>query len=512
MRNDELLVGGARRAATPDNVVISPGPGRPEHPRDVGVSLEVLRRADGAGARRLPRPPGARLRRRRHGRARARGHARAPQPRSTTTGARCSPGIPQGFLAVRYHSLVVGVVPPALRVTAWTPDGVIMALEHRARPLFGVQFHPESVGTAHGRALLENFRDLDPARRARPRGARAGGDRTRGPAAAPRRPARARSTAAGWTPGASPRRSFGALFADHEHAVWLDSSRSGAGRRALLVHRRARRAARPGRRATTSPPARVAVERASGREVRAESVLRLLPARARAPARGRARSCRSTSSAASPGYLGYELKAECGGRASARLAAARRRARALRPADRLRPPRAPRPPARARRRRRRARRPTRGWRPPTRRLRALAREPPPLPPAPAAAGHAALRAARRARGVPGQHRRLPARDLRGRELRGLPDDRAAQRRRRSTRCAAYRTLRARNPAPFAALLRLGERLGAELLARAVPARRPRPRRRVAPDEGHRGAGGRADRGRLPRGRAAARRARPAPRT
>src|ERR671923_2287058 len=73
-------------------------------------------------------------------------------------------GIPQGFLAVRYHSLVVGVVPPELRVTAWTPDGVIMGLEHRARPLFGVQFHPESVSTRHGRRIAENFRDLTRAR------------------------------------------------------------------------------------------------------------------------------------------------------------------------------------------------------------------------------------------------------------------------------------------------------------------------------------------------------------
>src|SRR4051812_24059442 len=78
-------------------------------------------------------------------------------------------GLPQDFLAVRYHSLVVGTVPPELRVTAWTPDGVIMALEHRTRPLFGVQFHPESVSTRCGRALLANFRDRTPRRRRAPR-------------------------------------------------------------------------------------------------------------------------------------------------------------------------------------------------------------------------------------------------------------------------------------------------------------------------------------------------------
>jgi para-aminobenzoate synthetase len=163
VRNDELPwreLAGLR----PDNVVISPGPGRPERSRDAGVSLDVLRGADvpvlgvclghqelayawGGAIEHAPEVMHGRLSPIRH------------------DGSSLFARIPQGFLAVRYHSLVVGSVPRELRVTAWTPDGVIMALEHRARPLFGVQFHPESVSTRHGRALLENFRDLTPRRR-----------------------------------------------------------------------------------------------------------------------------------------------------------------------------------------------------------------------------------------------------------------------------------------------------------------------------------------------------------
>src|SRR3954463_1640489 len=168
VRNDELpwteLLG-----LDPDNVVISPGPGRPEHPRDAGVSLDVLRRAEVPvlgvclGHQELAYALGGTIT---HAREVMHGRLSRSRHDASTLFA----GIPQGFLAVRYHSLVVGAVPRELRVTAWTPDGVIMALEHRARPLFGVQFHPESISTAHGRALLENFRDLTPGRsRIRPR-------------------------------------------------------------------------------------------------------------------------------------------------------------------------------------------------------------------------------------------------------------------------------------------------------------------------------------------------------
>jgi anthranilate synthase component 2 len=71
-------------------------------------------------------------------------------------------GLPSPFTATRYHSLAVdrATLPPELEVTAWTEDGEIMGLQHRSRPIHGVQFHPESILTEHGHALIANFLDL----------------------------------------------------------------------------------------------------------------------------------------------------------------------------------------------------------------------------------------------------------------------------------------------------------------------------------------------------------------
>src|SRR5919202_1066310 len=166
MRNDELpweeLV-----ALRVDGIVISPGPGRPEHARDVGVSLEVLRRAEVPvlgvclGHQALAHIAGGEV-----DHAPEVMHGRLTSIRHDGQGL--FEGIPQDFAAVRYHSLAVRSVPAALRVTAWTPDEVVMGLEHRTRPLWGVQFHPESISTEHGRTLVGNFRDLARAPRRRP--------------------------------------------------------------------------------------------------------------------------------------------------------------------------------------------------------------------------------------------------------------------------------------------------------------------------------------------------------
>ena len=159
VRNDEAswdeLV-----ALSCDNVVISPGPGRPERIEDFGVCAAAIRHSElpllgvcighqgiGAayGASVIAAPDSV------HGRLSPVRHDGSP----------LFAEIPQEFQAVRYHSLCVEQpLPDELRATAWTGAGLLMAIEHRERPLWGVQFHPESVCTEFGRRLIENFRDL----------------------------------------------------------------------------------------------------------------------------------------------------------------------------------------------------------------------------------------------------------------------------------------------------------------------------------------------------------------
>lgn len=159
--NDVVDLGAIRDGAW-SHVVISPGPGSPGRPEDVGACLEVLRSAPvpvlgvclghqslavafGGTVHRAPMPM--------HGRLSTVCH----------DGTGLFRGIPSSFPAVRYHSLAVDArLPACLSPTAHSEDGVIMALAHRSLPRYGVQFHPESVGTAFGACLVANFLDLRP--------------------------------------------------------------------------------------------------------------------------------------------------------------------------------------------------------------------------------------------------------------------------------------------------------------------------------------------------------------
>jgi para-aminobenzoate synthetase len=134
-------------------------------------------------------------------------------------------GIPQGFPVVRYHSLAITGMGPEGNVCAWANDGVVMGIEHRTRPLWGVQFHPESIATEHGAKLVENFYALARQRKEPPVRA------TKRPDNTPRRTQAARAGGAKaelkmrTIPGeASTEALFERLFGEEEHAFWLDSA------------------------------------------------------------------------------------------------------------------------------------------------------------------------------------------------------------------------------------------------------------------------------------------------
>ncbi|MGW8066314.1 aminodeoxychorismate synthase component I [Streptomyces ziwulingensis] len=224
-----------------DNVVLSPGPGTPHRPADFGLCATIAEEARlpvlgvCLGHQGLALAHGARV-------------GRAPEPRHGRTsavrhdGTGLFEGLPFPLEVVRYHSLAVTDLPPELEATAWSPDGVLMALRHRTLPLWGVQFHPESIGTREGHRLLGNFRRLTERHHASGSGgARPAGPAPAGDTPAPAAPAPAARRAAD-APGAvrrlrvlaeqlparwDPEVAFDTLFRTGEHPFWLDSSRPG---------------------------------------------------------------------------------------------------------------------------------------------------------------------------------------------------------------------------------------------------------------------------------------------
>ena len=312
-----------------DNVVISPGPGRPGRVEDFGVCAEAIRRSElpllgvcighqglGAlhGAAVVPAPEPM------HGRVSAVLHDDAP----------LFAGIPREFAAVRYHSLCVEQpLPGELRATAWTSDGVLMALEHRERPLWGVQFHPESICAEHGRRLLENFRDLSKRFR---RGVstapiREDGDtpeRADTQNAGLIRPAFVR---AGVSPSSLPRKLavrrldrltdpeqvFVSLYGESENAFWLDSSRTGEGGRFSFMGDNGGPLGRAVSYDVTAGEVRI--ERGGEVELKRESIFDYLARELDAPPPG-GPELPFEFRCGFAGWLGYELKAECGGDAA----------------------------------------------------------------------------------------------------------------------------------------------------------------------------------------------------
>jgi anthranilate synthase component II len=155
-RNDAISIDEAR-ALQPDSVVISPGPGVPA---DAGISIDLIRALGPSvpilgvclGHQAIAVAYGGVV-----GRAPELMHGKASDIHHDGSGV--LEGLPSPFSAIRYHSLCAAPdsVPESLEVTARTKTGVIMALRHREYPVHGVQFHPESILTEHGKALLSNF-------------------------------------------------------------------------------------------------------------------------------------------------------------------------------------------------------------------------------------------------------------------------------------------------------------------------------------------------------------------
>ncbi|MFD1046504.1 anthranilate synthase component II, partial [Kibdelosporangium lantanae] len=191
-----------------DGIVVSPGPGRPNRSADFGISATAIRESGlpvlgvCLGHQGIANVFGGEV-----------GHAPEPMHGRVSpvhhNGVDVFAGLPSPFLVVRYHSLAVTSLPAELEAIAWTDDGVIMGLRHRELPIWGVQFHPESINSEYGRELLANFRDLALARKATP---------------APATPSAYSVITRKLTRLPDPETAYRTLFANDEHSFWLDAS------------------------------------------------------------------------------------------------------------------------------------------------------------------------------------------------------------------------------------------------------------------------------------------------
>ncbi len=306
-----------------DAFVLSPGPGRPERWHDFGVCRDILRYSEvpvlgiclghqgignllEGGVTSAPQPM----------------HGRLSHVRHRGTGIFA--GVPQDFSVVRYHSLAItGPVGPEGHVVAWADDGVVMGVEHDSRPIWGVQFHPESIATEFGDRIAKNFFELAERGSATTSARRSQGPRRRaedlpirqvsGPSAGV-----ARGSETGWTvlsrtlEGAAPTEHlYERLFADADTSFWLDSADAPTW---LAQCSYMGTSAGPGERHLSYDvdAAATTIRTAAGEEVRHGSIFELLEhemadLHAEAPI-GVDRGLIGGY----VGYLGYELKGDCG--------------------------------------------------------------------------------------------------------------------------------------------------------------------------------------------------------
>jgi para-aminobenzoate synthetase len=310
-----------------DAFVLSPGPGRPERWHDFGVCRDILRYSevpvlgiclghqgignlldsDVAGA---PQPM----------------HGRLSHVRHRGTGIFA--GVPQDFSVVRYHSLAItGPVGPEGHVVAWADDGVVMGVEHDTRPMWGVQFHPESIATEFGDRIARNFFELadrsatGTSHRSTRRSQGSGGRRAENP---PHSPVFGPSTTGvaheerGWTvlsrtlEGAAPTEHlYERLFGDADTSFWLDSADAPTW---LAQCSYMGTSAGPGERHLSYDvdAATTTIRTPDGEERRQGSIFDLLD--------GEMKDLRAEPPLGVDrgliggyvGYLGYELKADCG--------------------------------------------------------------------------------------------------------------------------------------------------------------------------------------------------------
>jgi anthranilate synthase/aminodeoxychorismate synthase-like glutamine amidotransferase len=158
-RNDKISVAEVL-AMRPEGIVLSPGPCTPN---EAGICLELV----SAAAGQIPLL-GVCLGHQAIGQAFGGKVIRAPEPVHGKTslvhhcGTDIFEGLPDPFTATRYHSLIIdaATLPACLDVTAWTEQKIIMGFRHKTLPVFGVQFHPESIATTHGHEILDNFLNI----------------------------------------------------------------------------------------------------------------------------------------------------------------------------------------------------------------------------------------------------------------------------------------------------------------------------------------------------------------